>query len=77
MQPVSRLPGWQKDHFSDTHRNRPQHSVEINSLMNGTRRLMFATEIKNKVLIRLIILESSIMMREFCPTGLCPERAYV
>ena len=34
------------NHFSDTNRNRPQHLVEINSLMNGTRRLMFAIEIK-------------------------------
>ena len=33
-------------HFSDTNRNRPQHSVEINSLMNGSRRLMFAIEIQ-------------------------------
>ena len=57
---VRNLLGWQKDHFSDTNRNWPQHLVEINSLVNGTRMLMFAIEIKNKVLIRLIILESSI-----------------
>ena len=48
--------------FSDTNRNQPQHLVEINSLMNGTRKKVdVCNRKKNKVLIPLIILEFSII----------------
>ena len=65
------------NHFSDTNWNRPQHSVEINSLMNGTRRLMFALEIKIKYLFVESFLSLVSLMRGFCPRGLCSEMAYV
>ena len=70
-------------HFSDTNRNRPQHSVEINSLMNGTRRLMFIRLIildysftDEEVLSEGFISGGSYVWRGFCPRGFCPGRGF-
>ena len=61
--------------------SRPYHSVEmntggnklteINTLINATRRLMIAIEIKYSFLSLVSL------MRGFCPRGFCPEGAYV